>query len=127
MEMVVTDLRFLLDGIREEREKEKITKGEASRRVVAKGFMDLLSGEGARVLEPGRGKYFCAEIMGSPVAISPFGSHEGFWDKVSNGIRSLYAKYGCRWGLYCLSCRRREESGLKGTTMTVMYFVIASL
>ena len=68
MEMVVTDLRFLLDGIREEREKEKITKGEASRRV-AKGFMDLLAGEGARVLEPGRGNYFCAEIIMSHVQI----------------------------------------------------------
>jgi hypothetical protein len=110
MEMVVTDLRFLLDGIREEREKEKITKGEASRRV-AKGFMDLLAGEGARVLEPGRGNYFCAEIMGSPVAISPFGSHEGFWDKVSNGIRSLYAKYGCRWG-GCIVYPAGEERSL---------------
>lgn len=98
MEMIVTDLRSLLDGIREERKKEKITNGEASHRL-AKGFMDLLGGEGVRILETDRGNYFCAEINGSPVAISPFGSHVGYWDKVSDGFRSLYAKYACRWGV----------------------------
>lgn len=39
------------------------------------------------------------EIKGNPVAISPFGSYEGFWDKVSIGFRSLYARRTCRWGV----------------------------
>jgi len=98
--MIITDLWSLLDEIREERKKERITKGEASHRL-AKGFMDLLVGEGVRILETGIGNanYFCAEINGSPVAISPFGSHEEFWEKVSIGFRSLYVKRACRWGV----------------------------
>jgi hypothetical protein len=54
MALIVTDLRSLLDKIREESKKERITKREASHRL-AKGFMDLLVGEGLRILETGTG------------------------------------------------------------------------
>jgi len=97
---VLTDLGSLLDEIKEESRKEKISKREASHRL-ANGFMDLLCSGGAKILEVGRGNsnYFCAEINGKSVAISPFGSHEEFWEKVSDGFRTLYAKRACRWGV----------------------------
>ena len=112
---VSTDLRVLIDRIRAENKKDRISKRETSRRL-AKGFIDLLAAEGVKILETGMGNsnYFCAEINGSPVAISPFGSHVEFWDKVSDGFRSLYLKRDCRWGVILFDLPKRRGIWLEG-------------
>ena len=100
MEAIARDLRTILAELSVVARREPTNKRELSR-ALAKSFMDSLESEGAKILDTttGSANYFCAEIGGVPVAISPFGSHEGFWEKLSAGFRDLKEKRGCRWGV----------------------------
>lgn len=94
------DLRTLLDEIRRESRKEKADKRRLSH-ALANGLIEITLAGGAKLVEvgPGNANYFCAEIEGVQVVVSPFASHDGWWDKVSDGFRALVKRRGCRWGV----------------------------
>jgi len=97
-ESIPLDLKTLLKSVR--RASRKLDKGKLSHQL-AKGFMELLEREGIRLLETGTGNanYFCAEIDGMPLAVSPFGSHVEWWEKISDSFKSMVGARGCRWGV----------------------------
>jgi hypothetical protein len=100
MEDVSKDLRAILADLAVAWRKERMSKRWLSH-TLAKSFVDDLEREGAKILETttGNANYFCVEISGAPVAVSPFGSHEGFWEKLSDGFRTRKDELGCRWGV----------------------------
>ncbi len=100
MEDVSKDLRAIRTNLAVAWRKERMSKRSLSHNL-AKSFVDELQGKGAKILETttGNANYFCVEISGAPVAVSPFGSHEGFWDKLSYGFRTRKDELGCRWGV----------------------------
>jgi len=116
MEAVTLDLRAYLAELAAEGRKKRVDKRWLSH-ALAKFFMDSLEYAGVRILESGTGNanYFCAEIGGAPVAISPFGSHEEFWDKVSDGFRSLVMRRACRWGVVLFVLPERKGLWIEGS------------
>jgi hypothetical protein len=100
METATSDFRTILAELAVAARKEKVTRGWLSHKL-AKSFIASLESEGARIVETGTGNanYFCASIEAAFVAISPFGSHEGFWEKLSVGFRALKDRHLCRWGV----------------------------
>ena len=115
MEAIARDLRTILAELSVAARRERTNKRWLSH-ALAKSFMDSLESEGARILDPttGNANYFCAEIGKVPVAISPFGSHEGFWEKVSAGFRSLKEKRGCRWGVVLFVLPKEKGLWIEG-------------
>jgi hypothetical protein len=94
------DLGTLLGEIRRELRKNRADKRRLSH-ALRTGLIEILQAKWAILVEPGPGNanYFCAEIDGVQVAVSPFASHDGWWEKVSDGFRSLGKRRGCRWGV----------------------------
>lgn len=96
----VSDLESVLDKIKKELRRNKADKRRLSHDL-AKSLLEIMEGEGAKLIEVGAGNanYFCAEIDGVEIAVSPFASHDGWWEKYSDGFRSLTEKRSCRWGI----------------------------
>lgn len=94
-------LRELISGIALELRDKKKTKREASHEL-AQGFCRMLyEKHGIRILAEPKGKnanYFCAEIAGKDVWISPFASQERFWEKPSSGLMDKVSGPDCIWG-----------------------------
>jgi len=55
--------------------------------------------------------YFCAEVGGAQVAISPLVSHEGWWEKPSDGIARMWKGLGCKWGVVLLALGKSKVDG----------------
>ena len=94
------DLGTLLAEIRRESRKNRTDKRRLSH-ALANGLIEIIQAKGAKLVEagPGNANYFCVEIGGVQVAVSPFASHDGWWERVSDGFRSLGKRRGCRWGV----------------------------
>jgi hypothetical protein len=63
---------------------------------------------------PGNANYFLVEVDGITVAVTPFGSHEEWWDKPSKGFRQMVARQGCRWGVVLFNLPKREGLWIEG-------------
>jgi len=76
-------------------------------------FAEALERHGIRIIEQGNGSvnYFCAEVNGSAIAISPLASHDGWWEKPSDGFVQLRKRLGCRWGIVFLAWNKSEVHG----------------
>ena len=87
--MECKSLKELLSAIAADLSRRRKTKREASHDL-AHGFCRMIE-EKHRIpiIEPNSksANYFCAKIAGKPVWISPFASHEGWWEKPSEGLR----------------------------------------
>jgi hypothetical protein len=96
----IMDLRTLLEQINRESKKDRADKRRLSH-ALANGLIEIVQANGAKLIEtrPGNANYFCAEIDGVQVAVSPFASHDGWWERVSDGFRSLVKRRDCRWGV----------------------------
>lgn len=94
------DLRALLEEIKRESRKDRADKRCLSHKL-ANGLIEIARAKGAKLIEagPGNANYFCTEIDGVQIAVSPFASHDGWWERVSDGFRSLLKRRGCRWGV----------------------------
>ncbi|MGQ0666653.1 MAG: hypothetical protein ACT4O4_06430 [Nitrospiraceae bacterium] len=66
-----------------------------------------------KIIEEGNANanYFCAEVSGTPVAISPLASHEGWWEKPSDGFAHVRKGLGCKWGVVLLALGKSEVDG----------------
>lgn len=101
MDMECKSLKELLSAIAADLNHRRKTKREASHDL-AHGFCRLLDEKhGVRILAEPKSRianYFCAEIAGKPVWISPFASHDRFWEKPSNGLMGKASGPDCIWG-----------------------------
>lgn len=99
---------------------EEVRRGRSDQRAIshalAHGFMMTLEDEGARILWQGGGNanYFIAEIDGASVGVSPFGSHEEFWEKPSRGFCERVREIGCRWGVVLFMLPKKEGVWIEG-------------
>ena len=109
-------LREVLDHIRSEIKRERRSKARISHEL-AQRFLTLLKSAGARVLEVGKenANYFVLEVEGRTVAISPFSSHEEWWEKPSKGFRSIVARRSCEWGVVLFFLREKEGVWIEGS------------
>lgn len=113
----VVSFRTLLAMMGEEIRKKRANKRQISH-ALAKGFMDrLVESEGVTLLEAGTGNanYFCVEIDGKPLAVSPFGSHDEWWEKQSEGFRALVERRRCRWGVVLFVLRKSKGLWIEGS------------
>ena len=109
-------LREVLDGIRSELKNERRSKARVSHEL-AQRFLTLLIAAGARILEVGKGNanYFVLEFEGRTIAVSPFSSHEEWWEKPSEGFRSIVARRSCEWGVVLFFLREKEGVWIQGS------------
>lgn len=108
-------LRKLLDDIQLAAKRESRIKGNISHEL-AQGFVKLLKGAGAAILEIGKGNanYFVFEFEGKTIAVSPFSSHEQWWEKPSDGFRSMTRNRGCDWGVILFFVQEHEGVWIEG-------------
>ena len=66
-----------------------------------------------KIIEEGNAStnYFCAEVGGIQVAISPLASHEGWWEKPSVGFTRMRKSLGCKWGVVLLALGKSKVDG----------------
>jgi hypothetical protein len=82
---------------------------------LAKGFLYILEPWVRLLEEPcGNANYFCVEIDGITLAVTPFGSHEEWWQKPSKGFREMVARKRCRWGVALFNLPKRECLWIEG-------------
>jgi hypothetical protein len=99
-------LREVIELIRHEHIAARKSKREISH-LLANEFLDALPGLIKVIVSPtGNANYFCVEIDGIELAVTPFGSHEEWWDKPSKGFRQLVKSRGCRWGVVLFDIKR---------------------
>ena len=100
----ISTLREILDWVRRENRAAKRTKRELSH-TLANGFLYTLE-PWVRLLEKptGSANYFCIEIDGITLAVTPFGSHEEWWD----------TRKRCRWGVALFNLPKREGLWIEG-------------
>ncbi len=55
--------------------------------------------------------YFCGDIGGVQVVISPLASHEGWWEKPSEGFASMYKRRSCKTGIVLLELKKTQVDG----------------
>ena len=107
-------LREVLECVRTELRTEKRNKTEISH-ILAQGFIMTLEREGATVLEVRKGiaNYFCIKVDGKSIGVSPFVSHDEWWEKPSEGFRQMVKERSCEWGvvLFLLDKRKEEWEG----------------
>jgi hypothetical protein len=79
--------------------------------------MVMLREAGGRILDEGKGNanYFALEVDGKTVAVSPFGSQEEWWEKPSEGFRSMVKKRGCDWGVVLFLLSEHEGLWIEGS------------
>ena len=110
----ISTLREVLDWVRRENRAAKRTKRELSH-ALANGFVYTLE-PWVRLLEKpsGNANYFCIEIDGVTLAVTPFGSHEEWWEKPSKGFREMVARKRCRWGVALFNLSKRDCLWIEG-------------
>ncbi|HNP81589.1 MAG TPA: hypothetical protein PKN47_09035 [Nitrospira sp.] len=108
-------LRKLLDDIQLATKRESRSKASISHEL-AQGFMTVLRGVGATILEVGKGNanYFVFEFEGKTIAVSPFSSHEEWWEKPSEGFRCMTRNRGCDWGVVLFFVQDHEGVWIEG-------------
>lgn len=108
-------LRQVLDWAHAESLRERRRKTNISHELAHK-FMVILREAGTRILDEGKdnANYFVLEVDGKTVAVSPFGSHEEWWEKPSEGFRSMATKLGCDWGVVLFLLSEHEGLWIEG-------------
>jgi hypothetical protein len=78
--------------------------------------MALLTAHSVRILEMGKrnANYFFMEVDGKAWRISPFASHEEWWEKPSNGFRSSLKSRCCEWRVVLFVLPKCEGVWLAG-------------
>jgi len=78
--------------------------------------MSELIKQGVRILETGKGNanYFFMEVDRNTWGISPFASHEEWWEKPSDGFRSAIKARSCKWGVVLFVLPKREGVWIPG-------------
>lgn len=114
----ISSLREVLDVIKLETRKTKEAKKQQSHDL-ANGFFHTLKKEpGVTVLpgdEPrGNANYFCIKIDSITLGITPFGSHEEFWEKPSKGFLDKVTERGYRWGVVLFDLPQDEGLWIEG-------------
>ena len=102
------NLKTILSAIAMEKLSDRAAKRSKSHEY-ANHFAEALQKRGGiNILEEGNAStnYFCAEVDGTQVAISPLASHEGWWEKPSVGFVRMYKRRGCKWGVVLLELRK---------------------
>lgn len=109
-------LRKLIDDIHLAAKREGRSRASLSHEL-AQGFMTVLRRAGVAILETGKGNanYFVFEYKGKTIAISPFSSHEEWWEKPSEGFRSMTRSLGCEWGVVLFFLPDHEGVWIEGT------------
>ena len=102
-------LREVIERIRHEHIAAKRSKREISHDL-ANGFLYTLLKWAKALVEPSRSaNYFCLEIDGVVLGVTPFGSHEEWWYKPSEGFRQLIKARACRWGVVLFHIKRKDS------------------
>lgn len=110
----VSTLREVLDWIQRENRAAKRTKRQLSH-ALANGFIHTLKPWAHVVEKPvGNANYFCVEIAGITLAVTPFYSHDEWWDKPSKTFREMVAKKRCRWGVVLFDFPKNEGLWIEG-------------
>jgi hypothetical protein len=110
----ISTLREVLDWVIQEHLAEKKTKRELSHDL-ANRFLYTLRPWVRSVEEPrGNANYFLVEIDGVKLAVTPFGSHEEWWEKPSKGFRELVARERCKWGVVLFDLPKKEGLWIDG-------------
>ena len=110
----ISTLREVLDWIKQENRAAKRTKRELSH-ALANGFLYTLRPWVCVLYEPpGNANYFLVAVDGITLAVTPFGSHEEWWDKPSKGFREMVARKGCRWGVVLFNLPKRDGLWIEG-------------
>lgn len=110
----ISTLREVLDWIKQENRAAKRTKRKLSHDL-ANGFLHTLKPWVCVLEEPaGNANYFLVEIDGISLAVTPFGSHEEWWEKPSKGFREMVARRGSRWGVVLFNLRKKEGLWIEG-------------
>lgn len=70
-----------------------------------------------RLLEKptGSANYFCVEIDGITLGVTPFDSHEEWWENPSKGFREMVARKRCEWGVALFNLPKRECLWIEGS------------
>lgn len=107
------NLKQILTVIALKRSSERATKRSKSHNYANHFAEALQHGLGIRIIEQANGNanYFCAEVSGSATAISPLASHDGWWEKPSDGFAQLRKRLGCRLGIVFLALSKSEVHG----------------
>ncbi len=113
-ERSVLTLREVLDRIQRENRVAKRTKRELSH-ALANGFIHTLKPWVHIADEPlGNANYFCIEIGPITLSVTPFCSHEEWWEKPSKGFREMVARKRCRWGVVLFNLPKSEGLWIEG-------------
>ena len=108
-------LREVFDWVRRENRAAKRTKRELCH-ALANGFVHTLKPWAHVVEEPlGNANYFCVEIDSITLAVTPFCSHEEWWEKPSKGFREMIAGKRCRWGVVLFNLPKNEGLWIEGS------------
>lgn len=107
------NLKTILSSIAMERSSERAAKRSKSHEYANHFAEALQKRSGVNILEGGNASTncFCADVGGAQVAISPLASHEGWWEKPSDGFVRMYKRRGCKWGIVLLELRKSQVDG----------------
>ena len=110
-------LREALAWAHKEARRDRLKRSEISHRL-ANGFMTMLVVQGAHIIETGSGNanYFFMDVAGKTMGISPFASHEEWWEKPSDGFRAAIKRHSCDWGVVLFLLPKREGIWIEGKT-----------
>lgn len=110
----ISTLREVLDWVSREYRADKRKKRELSH-ALANGFLHTLGPwASCREKPSGSANYFCVEIDGNILAVTPFGSHYEWWEKPSQGFREMVTRKGCRWGVVLFNLPKGEGLWIEG-------------
>lgn len=111
----ISTLREVLDWVIRENRAATRTKRELSH-ALANGFLHtLLPWTSSHKKFSGNANYFCVEIDDIPLAVTPFGSHFGWWEKPSQGFREMITRKGCRWGVVLFNLPKSDGWWIEGS------------
>jgi len=107
------DLKTILSAIAREKASERAAKRLKSHEYANHFAEALQKMSGIHILEECNSakNYFCADVGGIQVAISPLASHEGLWEKPSDGFVDMCKRRGCKWGIVLLELRKSQVDG----------------
>ena len=110
----IDSLRTLLDWIKHENRKTKEGKRFRSH-TLASGFLYTLKDWTTPIEEPrGNANYFCVKLDDMKLAVTPFASHDEWWDIPSQGFRQMVAKHGASWGVVLFDLLKDESLWIEG-------------
>lgn len=110
----IVSLPALLDWIKQENRKTKERKRFRSH-TLASGFLYTLKDWTTPIEEPrGNANYFCVKLDDIKFAVTPFASHDEWWDKPSQGFRQMVARHGASWGVVFFDLPKGEGLWIEG-------------